>query len=304
MITIRNILCPYDGSEFSARALEQAVALARWYKAGITLVHATTGALLSIEASWSGRSTRLDPAERKRLAAWLADVGAPARAAGVGVDARVVEGIPATEILQLARDLPADLLVMGTHGRSGFNRLLLGSVTEKVLRHAPCPVLTVTGRAGAPAPADRPPFAAIVCPVDFSPSSLRAVEYSLSLAQEAYGKLTFVHAIDFPLQEEAAFARFDLAGYHKAVEEAARERLATILPVDARDWCKPEHVVSRGKPYRAILEAAEQRAADLIVIGIHGRTPVSLALFGSTTNHVVREAHCPVLVIRTGSHSA
>ena len=100
--------------------------------------------------------------------------------------------------------------------------------------------------------------------------------------------------------EEALLARFDLGRYRHAEEEHARERLMDVLPVEARQWCKPEHEVKRGKAYRVILDAAEARAADLIVIGIHGRNALDLALFGSTTHHVVREARCPVLAIRSG----
>lgn len=303
MVTIRTILCPFDGSEFSRRALDQAVALGSWYKAGITLLHVHAGEPLSAEPARSEGSGPLDTAGHKRLVAWLADVGEPARAAGVGVDARVVEGRPKVEILRMAKELPADLLVMGTHGRSGFDRLVLGSVTEKVLRHAPCPVLTVSERTVAPRSPGQPPFESIVCPIDFSPSSQRAIEYSLSLARESFGRLTFVHALEFAQEEDVTLARFDLGAYYAAMEQAAQEQLKNILPVGARDWCQPERVVTRGKAYRAILETANHRAADLIVMGIHARNPVDLALFGSTTNHVVRAARCPVLVIRSGPPS-
>ena len=301
MITIRSILCPYDGSEFSRRALEHATALGRFYGAGLTLLHVHTGAPIGPDAErlkWDGP---LQPQERKRIVAWLADVGAPARAAGVGVDARVVEGAPAAEILRVAREEAAGLVVLGTHGRSGFDRLVLGSVTEKVLRHAPCPVLTVTARAVPDYPADRPPFQRILCPVDFSPASQRAVEYALTLAQEAYGRLTLLHALEqFPPEEDVLYARFDMGRFHRDMEAIARARMQEAIPAAARDWCRPEIVVSRGKAYRVVLEAAEERHADLIVIGTHGRNPVDTTLFGSTTHHVVRAATCPVLVARAG----
>jgi nucleotide-binding universal stress UspA family protein len=301
MITVRNILCPFDGSEFSRRALEHAVALGRWYKAGITLLHVYPGGPESIEAEDGARTGPLAAGERKRIVAWLADMGSPARDGGVSVEARVAEGRPAAEIVRVAKELSAELIVMGTHGRSGFDRLVLGSVTEKVLRRAPCPVLTVTARTAPVHRTGRPPFESIVCPIDFSPSSLRAIEYALSLAQEAFSRLTIVHALEpLPADEETMLARFDLGRYRHAEEEQARERLRDVLPEGVRQWCKPEHEVTRGKAYRVILDAAERRAADLIVIGIHGRNALDLALFGSTTHHVVRAAHCPVLAIRTG----
>jgi len=124
---------------------------------------------------------------------------------------------------------------MGPHGRSGFDRLLLGSVTEKVLRYAPCPVLSVTAGALPDYPADRPPFRSIVCPVDFSPASERAVEYALTLAQESYGSLTLLHALEqHPPEEDVMMARFDIAGFHRTMEEIARARLRDAIPAGVR----------------------------------------------------------------------
>jgi nucleotide-binding universal stress UspA family protein len=302
MIAIRSILCPYDGSEFSRRALEHATALGRFYGAGLTLLHVHTGAPVGPPSERLKWDEPLEPAERKRIVAWLADVAAPARAAGVGVEAKVVAGVPAPEILRAARELSAGLVVMGTHGRSGFDRLLLGSVTEKVLRYAPCPVLTVTLRAAPHYPDDGPPFRNIVCPIDFSPASQRAVEYAMTLAREAYGRLTLLHAIEqFPPEEDVTMSRFDVPGFHRAMEKIALTRMQATIPEGARDWCRPETLVGRGKAYQVILESAEERAADLIVIGTHGRHPIETALFGSTTHHVVRAARCPVLVARAGA---
>jgi nucleotide-binding universal stress UspA family protein len=298
MITLRSVLVPYDGSEFSRKALHHAVSLARWYKAAITLLHVDPREMVLTENGAVWRSP-VDPGERKRLVSWLGEIGDEARNAGVAVEARVSEGRPTAEIVRVAKEIHADLVVMGTHGRTGFDRLVLGSVTEKVLRQAPCPVLTVTSKTVPVYRSGRPPFESVVCPIDFSEDSLRALEYALSLAQEAYGRLTIVHALEqFPPEDEPVLAPFDLGAYHKAVERTVRGRLAEILPRGAPDWCKPEHVVARGKAWRAILDAAEKRTADLIVMGVHGRNAVDLALFGSTTHHVVRQAHCPVLVIR------
>lgn len=301
MPAIRSILCPFDGSEFARRALRHAVALGRWYKAGITLLYVDMGQTLEASIAGGEWIPPAGPNERKRIVAWLADTAESARASGVSADVRVVEGRPTREIVKLAAELPADLVVMGTHGRSGFDRLVLGSVTEKVLRHAPCPVLTVSRRTVPTYRSGRPPFESIICPIDFSPSSLRALEYALSLAQEAYGHLTILHSLEpIPEEEDPGLRQFDQARYHAEMEKIVRRRLEGILPAGVGDWCKPENVVCRGKAYQAILEAAEHRDADVIVIGIQGRNPIDLALFGSTTQHVVRAARCPVLAIRSG----
>ena len=302
MITIGRILVPFDGSPFSRRAFDHAVALGRWYKASIALLHVHAGGPPAAGPEGAAWDAPLTPAEHKRITAWLADTGQPARAAGLGLEVHVVQGTPKQEILRAVSEHHPDLLVMGTHGRSGFDRLVLGSITESVLRRAPCPVLTVTERAAPEYTPERPPFARILCPVDFSPASIRAMEFALSLAEESYGRLTLLHALEpLPMEEAALMARFDVGGYQNAVERLAIERLDDVLPVNVRDWCKPERVVMRGRAYETILRAAEQGGADLIVMGIHGRNPIDLALFGSTSQHVVRGARCPVMIIRSGT---
>jgi nucleotide-binding universal stress UspA family protein len=194
---------------------------------------------------------------------------------------------------------PADLVVMGTHGHSGFVRWTLGSVTEKVLRRSPCPVLTVgPAGAGAVAPEGGPVFKRILCALDFSPSSDRALRYALSLAQEADARLSLLHVLDWPLEEPRDAGGFDLAGYRRRLEEEARERLRAAVPEAARDWCKPEERLEAGRPWQAIVRVAGELGAELIVMGVQGRGALDLMLFGSTTHNVVREAACPVLTIR------
>jgi nucleotide-binding universal stress UspA family protein len=310
MIAIRSILCPFDGSGFSRRALEHAAALGRWHGAKVTLLHVFTGVPADPQDGPAAWFTPLEPQERKKIVAWLADAAASAHAEGVVVEAQVVEGRPIPEILRVAKETEAGLIVLGTHGRTGFDRLLLGSVTERILRQAPCPVLTVTARAVPAYRAGRPPFERIVCPVDFSPASTRALEHALSLAQESYGRMTLMHALEQVPTDDAGtmahfeMARFDMAGFQEAMERSARTRLQEAIPEGARDWCRPEILVARGRAWRAILQAAEERDADLIVLGVHGRNPIDVTLFGSTTQHVVRAAKCPVLVTRSGPPAA
>ena len=117
--------------------------------------------------------------------------GAP----GITIEAVVREGNTAGEILEQADSMKADLLVIGTHGRSGFERLVLGSVAEKVLRKASCPVLIVPKRLPDAVPARPVLYKRILCPVDFSDSSLHALKYAMSMAQEADGQLTVLHVV-------------------------------------------------------------------------------------------------------------
>jgi nucleotide-binding universal stress UspA family protein len=190
--------------------------------------------------------------------------------------------------------LQFDLIVVGTHGRGGFDRLILGSVTEKVLRKAVCPVLTVPPPAVV---ATKLPYERLLCPVDFSESSLSALKVALSIAEEADAHITILHAIEWPTDDELSGIEVDTPAFHRLAEEQTVRSLNELVPQDVRVWCKPDTTVRFGKAYQQILETAEQKHADLIVIGVRGRNALDLMLFGSTTNQVVRRASCPVLTL-------
>jgi nucleotide-binding universal stress UspA family protein len=197
---------------------------------------------------------------------------------------------------------------MGTHGRSGFDRLVLGSVTEKVLRKAECPVLTVPAHAPETVPATPVMFKRVLCSIDFSDSSMHALNYAMSLAQEADARLTVLHVMMYDLEVEApemyetvlADRRLTVADYRSRCEEYCRQRLQTAVPEAVRAYCAVETLLATGKPYREILRVAAEQQADLIVMGVHGRGAANLMAFGSTTQHVVRQATCPVLTLRQG----
>jgi universal stress protein A len=173
---------------------------------------------------------------------------------------------------------------------------VLGSVAEKVLRKATCPVMTVP-------PLDRTtsrlPFKRLLCPVDFSDSSLAALEFAFSMAKEADAQLTLLHVFERSAEDEPLTDRpINVPEYRPMVETDFTARLHALVPDSARTWCRPEVHTAHGKPYQQILSASADGAADLIVMGVHGRSPLDLMLFGSTTNQVVRRATCPILTVR------
>jgi nucleotide-binding universal stress UspA family protein len=298
VIKMRRILCPTDFSDFSRHALERAVALARWYESAVTVLHVVPFVPSPATFPPGVSPLTLEPVPHDRILEELKRFAEPVAAAGLECDALLRDGNAAKEILDLAGTLPADLLVMGTHGRGGFERLVLGSVAEKVLRKASCPVLTVPApRPDATAPLA--PFARILCPVDFSPSSMKALDYALSLAQEAKATLTVLHVVEWSPDEEVREHRhFDVPEYRRYLEEEARSMLRQAIPEEARLWCAPREIVVPGKPREEILRAAREAQAEMIVMGVQGRGAVDLMFFGSTTHHVIRESHCPVLTIR------
>ena len=202
---------------------------------------------------------------------------------------------PSNRILQCAASLPANLIVMGTHGRGGFERLLLGSVAEKVLRKASCPVLTVPPPAHA---TSKLPFKRLLCPIDFSESSIAALRFASSIAQESAAHLMLLHVFDWPTDDELLFEALSQPELRKEIEARAQRQLEALIPADARLWSDTSTRIDYGKPYRRILEIAEGSEVDLIVMGVRGRNALDMMLFGSTANHVVRRASSPVLTLR------
>jgi nucleotide-binding universal stress UspA family protein len=117
------------------------------------------------------------------------------------------------------------------------------------------------------------------------------------LPEEADARLTIVHVFDWRPDDDLLTARFDNAEYFEVLKQEARERLDRLVTVETRVWCRPETVTAHGKPYREVLALADANDVDLIVLGVRGRNPIDLALFGSTANQIVRRARCPVLTV-------
>ena len=298
MIVIKEILCPVDLSPVSRHAFAHAVALARWYGARIHLLHVYTVLIpatvppFAFAGPVSGALTEPD---LSTIAGDVARFVEESGAAGVDVNVIVSDGVPAQRIAEQARALAVDLVVMGTHGHSRLERFLLGSVTERIVRTATAPLLTVP-----PPCADQPSarFANILCCVDFSDPSTVALRFGLSLAQESGGRIVLLHVIDWPEADEPLTSRpFSVPEYKRERLRDAEHRLAELVPADVRDWCEPIVIVRLGQPTRAILSVAAEAGADLIVMGSHGHNALERLFVGSTANQVIRSASCPVLTI-------
>ena len=298
MIELRQILCPVDFSDASRRALAHAAALAGWYQARLHVVHVALP-LPPLSSDMSG-DDGLAQTARQSLQVSLEAFVAPIRAAGLGVETSLREGYVVSSILDDATTIDADLMVVGTHGYGGFDRFVLGSVTEKLLRKSSCPVLVVPAETTVPAEA-AVGFKVILCPVDFSGTTESAVWIALSLAQESGGKILLVHVLDRPDDRDWPDTyRNALDAAQADRSTAAAARLQTLIPESSRDWCEPSVVVATGRPSDGILDLAEERGASLIVMGTHGGNFLTRALVGSTTNAVIRRAACPVLTVVPG----
>jgi nucleotide-binding universal stress UspA family protein len=301
-LTIDRILCPVDFSDASEHAIEHAVAIARWSGAAVSALHVCHPMFVSVPSFIAAGASSPD-ADMIRLRAATAAFVDVAGTSGLNVDIHVEAGDPARQILERAQMLGASLIVMGTHGATGFARLILGSVTEKVLRKASCPVLTVPPRAYSRAAL---PYTRLLCAIDFSPASLDALDYAVALAERSQSTLDVLHVIQWPWDEPPAPAPQDLPAeqaialteYRRYVETIAMARLAALRRERMPAGTDFVPRLAHGKPYVQILRVAGDTRTDLIVLGVHGRNVADMLAFGSTANQVVRAATCPVLTVR------
>ena len=203
-------------------------------------------------------------------------------------------GIAADSILSFAQSQKADVIVMGTHGRRGFDRLMLGSVTDRVMRRAPCPVLATSKPSHDSVAAGKERghvhhLSRILFCADFSENSERALKYAISATAEYDAELTLLHVLEgvpSPAKTEEAMA-------------AAAERLDKLIPPEGRKTLKIKTAVRIGKPYAQIIQLALETQIDLVTMGVRGRGALDLAVFGSTTYRVMQLGSCPVLAVHS-----
>ena len=296
MARITRILVPTDFSAPSDEALAYAKRLAEQFDASLHLLHAfedpfTTAAFAAemyAPLPLSMRDSLLREVEH-RLAERL-PVDQRAKYNGTK---EVVAGPPARVIVEYAGSIGADLIVMGTHGRGGVAHLLLGSVAERVVRTACCPVLTIRT---APARAVN----RILVPTDFSDTSDAALEYASLLAGRSGASVQLLHVLDDPFVTEGMAAEAYITEapmLRSAMLRDAQERLAhRVVPRIAGMRIDSEVLFGRGA--KTIAEYAADRGFDLIVMGTHGRAGVSHLLLGSVAERLVRTAPCPVMTVR------
>jgi nucleotide-binding universal stress UspA family protein len=301
-ISLKNVLFATDFSEASEAAFPYAAAISRRYDSQLHVAHIMSPASYIIPFQ-PGDPITLDSIHE----AALADVRQRIETLASHLEtiphhAYVREGEVWESLSDIIRAHEIDLLVVGTHGRTGVEKLLLGSKAEEILRLAPCPVLTVgpeiAGRAKLTAIEDdgknlRPveiSVGQIVYATDFSPESLAAAPFATSLAQEFQAKLTLLNVIEKHTDMYRQLGPIDLAV----------QRLEKLVPEEARLWCSPRPSVQFGPPAECILQEAQDSKADLIVLGIRGAAGhlgAATHLPWATTHNVIAHAPCPVLTI-------
>lgn len=291
---IKSIFVPVDFSIFSEKALNYAIHMAEAFRASITLYHA---ALLFQEDV--DEEKRLEQfadwlkSQQTRLTAQMSHHKQRVEKRDIPVKTIIERGVSTADvILEHLKTHPYDLVIMGTHGRTGLKHLFLGSVAEKISRLAHIPVLTVHRSVC------NTEIKNILVPIDFSIYSQHAVEAACSVANIYKARLQFIHVV-----EQEVHPSFYAAGVSSVfeVDGTLTERVLENLKgftQDFTDGLDCEYIVKEGKAHKEIVDAAEEHGSDLIVIASHGLTGLDYILLGSTSEKVIRWAKKAVLVVK------
>ncbi len=301
MAAIRKILLPTDFSGYSNQAFEHALAWATSFGADIHMLHIVTVHNFDpfnpeLGFPEQGMNDHLrESAERAmdKIAGSMQD-----EAPTITMETRTGFS-PWNEIIDTAARIEADIIVMATHGRKGLQKLFLGSTTEKVVEHAACPVLLLRPRENEEMP-EAGDVASILLPSDFSDEAGDAAPVAIALAKHFGAKLNLFHCVeqDVPPPYYAAgiTSIFELNDDILAV---SRKHLAELLTDDEADDVDHDFIIREGRSPLEIVAFAREAAVDLIVMATHGYSGFEQALLGSTTDRVIRNTPCPLLVIRS-----
>ena len=293
------ILCSTDFSPFSTQALRHALAIARQFGSRLKVIYVIPNLFPGGESIYGGAPWLRTPDFRQQAEKDMHDFLAPAREARINHEIEIRDGDPWREIVAVAEQMPADLVVLGTHGRSGLDHLFLGSVAEKLIRRLPCPVFTVSHEEGrtwaAPGLIGR-----ILCATDFSEASSEALRLAVALAEKHHSEMTFLHVVETlsEMSEAASRVLVDVESLRQDIDRRTRERLQHALTAVGPTEARIEPRVAVGSAYKEILKIAAVERMDLIVIGAQGHSLLERMLSGSNAQHVIRAATCPVLTVR------
>jgi nucleotide-binding universal stress UspA family protein len=291
-VLLKRILCATDFSDFSNHAIPYGIALAREFKAKLYVSHVIdlSSAAIYGEAVFAleEQQTRMTNYAHKEMTRLMGQET-------LDWEPLITVGNPANEIARLAADKQVDLAIAASHGRSGLKRVILGSVTERLMRTLPCPLWVVRspelGFATAATQA-----------IDFSPDSGLAFEYGLSLAQEFQAELHLAHVVEPPLYDDLIKPSESGKTFGQKLRKTVQEKLAAMVPEEARTWCNPVTALLAGQPHEELVKYAVVNGMDLIVLGVRGHSLVETLFVGSTTDRVLRNSPCPVLSVQPKAH--
>jgi nucleotide-binding universal stress UspA family protein len=287
-IQLKNILFLTDFSPAADAAIPYATDLAKHFGASLYALHVQTPIInpMTEPATWASLEKAAEAetkTQRETLLKSFPDLQPTVL---------IQEGGLWSTLLSVVEESKIDLVVLGTRGRSGVGKFFLGSVAEEIFRGAPCAVMTVGPRSAGESTRRRK-ISEIVYATNFNTESAAAASFAISLAQEFQAHLTLLHVI---ADEESC----DLV-HSRELVKSAEHLLRNLIPSAADLWCEPGFAVEQGSPAEKILEVANRREADLIVLGVHrpsGFPGAATHLPIATAHKVVSNAPCPVLTVR------
>lgn len=292
--SITRLLLATDFSDEARRAEEYASALAASWQVPLsvmTVLEFPPGMNPDYAVNKQYLTDRMHDASTR-----LAEFKERTRRRGIVATTHIASGIPSERVIAAAQSEEADLLVVGTRGKSGLAHVLLGSTAERVIRSAPCPVLAVPRLKDDRSTEESICLKHILVPTDLSDCSLDALEYAAVVARQSKASVELLHVL------EPVYYGLDFTFEHAGEREKKRKHIAQALEDLSADFSKAGIIIKTcirgGMPSDTILEYVQTSASDLIIMGTHGRRGLSHLVTGSVTEAVLRRGPCPVLAVR------
>jgi len=296
-VRLKTILCTTDFSDYSNQTVSYGAAIANEFKGRLLICHIIDLQFAAIYGTVHflppDLQTQSIETAQERIEALMQSHSMP-------WEAVVSTGPPADEIARVVKEREIDLAISATHGRTGLKRFILGSVTERLMRSLKCPLLVVreTPPELMPDPVRGLRFNRILVGCDFSPAANAALDYGVNLAQEFEAELHLIHILEPQVYSDILATTLEAErGDTDDIRDKLDRRLSDLITPEAMNWCRVKTVVTEGRPFEAITSYAGEKGIDLIVLGVRGHGVVETLFLGSTTDRVIRKAHCPVLSV-------
>ena len=297
-IQLKRVLCATDFSDLSNRTISFGVALAKTFGAKLFVCH-----IIDLPFAAMNGEVQLDPIEQQdRMTTYAQDqLEQMFEKEPIDWEPLISIGHTADEISRIVDEKRIDFVISATHGRSGLKRLLLGSVTERLMRTLSCPLLIIKEQGKEVPEIKRTSFPPkrILVGCDFSINSDLAFQYGLAMAQEFEAELHLVHVVEPPVYQNVLFSDVSSGLYNReAMIDELSDKLNRKVPPEARNWCDLKTILLEGNADEEITRYADFKEVDLIVVGVRGHGLVETLFVGSTTDRVARRSPCPVLSVR------
>jgi nucleotide-binding universal stress UspA family protein len=318
----KKIMCAIDFSDFSNMVLSYGKALAKEFDSKLCLCHVISG--IYMVPNHMPAYVDYTNVESNRMKDSKERLEKMADELGIDCEVLILVGNPADEIEHSVRDNNIDMVIAATHGGSGIKRFLIGSVTNRLVKILSCPMMVLHPMENHKSSLVKQSIKleSILVGCDFSPDSKLALDYALSLAQEFQTQIYLAHVTKSQEQLEFSASQYvklqpgDALSWNRPdhlglknketgqhIEKSSilarlERQLLNMVPEDCKNWCQPVTVMLEGQPYKELLNYAEQKNVDMIVLGVRGHSLLEQFLIGSTTDRVISRASCPVLTVR------